>query len=107
MIKVNVLLEKTGSSHPIKSLVVDGHAGSGPKGHDLVCAGVSAILIGGINALEEGQSAYDIEVKEGHVSIVNKNYDEKLNRIIHVILIQLKTIASSYPNHIKITENYN
>ena len=42
MILVNVRKDK----EEILELVVTGHAGQAPKGEDLVCAGVSSILVG-------------------------------------------------------------
>ena len=80
------------------SLEVKGHAGSGPYGHDLVCAAVSGILLGGLNNLKDGDQNYKSEVKEGHV------YLGALTEVSAHDYIFLETIgklfqgvASSYP----------
>ena len=36
-----------------QSIVIEGHANSASKGEDLVCAGVSSIGVGVLNALDE------------------------------------------------------
>ena len=48
MIKVLIKLEEK----KFKSLEINGHANSAPHGEDLVCAGVSSVLTGGLNNLE-------------------------------------------------------
>ena len=110
MIKVTVLFDShVGNHYPIDSIVVNGHAGSGPYGHDLACAAVSAITFGGLNALESGQNSYDVKIQEGHFEIKLKpGYDssENSNEVLHVVLTQLKTIAKSYPELVKVTEKF-
>src|SRR5690625_7449104 len=49
----------------ISSFQVSGHANSGPYGYDLVCAGVSAITFGSINAI--------LALCEKHLSIDQAN----------------------------------
>lgn len=50
MVKVKVVRHP---NHQIKEIELSGHADSGPKGHDLVCAAISAVTIGAINSVEE------------------------------------------------------
>lgn len=84
-----------------KYLNVSGHAQSAPKGKDLVCAGVSAIVVGGLNNLNH--SDYDITVTEGYVELTSKNEITSHDEIvIQTMLTQLETIAESYPKNIKI-----
>ena len=45
MIRVKVTYQK----EIVTSLTVSGHANSGEYGKDLVCAGVSAVVVGGLN----------------------------------------------------------
>ena len=56
MIKVNIEKNKT----KIISLTISGHSNYDEKGKDIVCAGVSAIVVGGLNSLliEEKTAIY-------------------------------------------------
>ena len=46
---IKVIIEKNDSI--ISVLEVSGHSNYDEKGKDIVCAGVSAIIVGGLNAL--------------------------------------------------------
>ena len=100
MIKVEINYKGNG----LDSLRVKGHANSGPYGHDLVCAAVSAVTIGALNALEQ-EDAYDIDIDEGDVKLVaNKPIEEHDMTVIETLIIQLKTIETSYKGTIDIKE---
>ena len=91
----------------ISELEVKGHSHFAPKGSDIVCAGVSAIVVGGINAiisLVENQKV-DYEVKDGYVKLNNLDNIEVQN-ILKVLIVQLKSVEDSYSKHIKIVESY-
>ena len=91
----------------ISELEVKGHSNFAPKGRDIVCAGVSAIVVGGINAiisLVENQKV-DYEVKDGYVKLNNLDNIEVQN-ILKVLIVQLKSVEDSYSKHIKIVESY-
>ena len=100
MIKINI--EKNNTK--IVSLVVSGHSNYDEKGKDIVCAGVSAIVVGGINALyNENKAAIEFECKDGYSSILVKNIDnDNIQKILDVITTQLYTIEESYPKFVKI-----
>lgn len=102
MIKVNI--EKNNTK--IISLQVSGHSNYDEKGRDIVCAGVSAIVVGGLNALlNENKSAIDYECKEGYSSVCVKDIgNDNIQKILDVITTQLYTIEESYPKFIKIQE---
>ena len=100
---IKVVIEKNNSK--IVSLEVSGHSNYDTKGKDIVCAGVSAIVVGGINALvNENKKAIDYECKEGYAKVVVKNIDNNINMILDVITTQLYTVEESYPKFIKIIE---
>jgi uncharacterized protein YsxB (DUF464 family) len=102
MIKVNI--EKNNTK--IISLEVSGHSNYDEKGRDIVCAGVSAIVVGGLNALlNEKKTAIEYECKEGYSRVFVKNIDnDNIQKILDVITTQLYTIEESYPKFIKIIE---
>ena len=98
MIKITYAKTKKG----IKHLVVIGHANSNDYGKDVICAGVSAIVIGGANALKVSKKS-KIKIEEGYAEIkLDPNEVEKNKQKFEVILIQLKSIAESYPKKVKI-----
>ena len=102
MIKVNI--EKNNAK--IVSLEVSGHSNYDEKGKDIVCAGVSAIVVGGINALlNESKKAIDYKCKDGYAYVFVKEVDNvNIIMILDVITTQLYTIEESYPKFIKIIE---
>ncbi len=102
MISVNVSF--MGSD--VQKLTVSGHANYDQYGKDIVCAGVSAIVTGGINALMECERK-NVEVinKKNELGINVINNNEKIQIILTTILIQLQTIEKSYKEYIKIKEN--
>ena len=82
---------------------ISGHANSGPHGHDLVCAGVSSITTGALNALQQPQN-FTITNEEGLLELTSNN---PLSDHDHIVLFtmrrQLETIATAHPRSIKIT----
>ena len=48
MITVDVALNSEGQ---VTDVIMDGHADHGDYGHDIVCAGASAVLFGSVNAI--------------------------------------------------------
>ena len=102
MIKVNIEKNKT----KIVSIEVSGHSNYDEKGKDIVCAGVSAIVVGGLNALlNEDKKAIDYKCKDGYAYVFVKDIDNNnINMILDVITTQLYTIEESYPKFIKIIE---
>ena len=100
---IKVVIEKNNSK--IVSFEVSGHSNYDEKGRDIVCAGVSAIVVGGINALvNENKKAIEYECKEGYAKVLVKNIDSNIEMILDVITTQLYTVEESYPKFIKIIE---
>lgn len=83
----------------VKSLEISGHAGYGAKGQDIVCAAVSAVSQGGLNALEHPEN-HLVEVRPGHFRFVRKEalttHDQT---VLEVIIVQIESIAISYPEY--------
>jgi uncharacterized protein len=49
---IKVTIERNDNKH-VMAFTMEGHAESGPHGHDLVCAAASALSFGSINAVAE------------------------------------------------------
>ena len=86
----------------IRSIVISGHSGSADKGEDLICAAVSSIGTGTLNALDElVPDTCELELNEIiEIRVIQDSRDVQL--ILNTMLIQLKTIAEEYPKNLEI-----
>src|SRR5690625_3019440 len=94
----------------ISSFELAGHAESGPYGYDLVCAAVSAVSIGTVNAAAViGET--DLEVTQGneggYLSVripdfLPNDKMEKIQLLFEGMIISLKSIEAEYNKFIKI-----
>lgn len=80
-----------------------GHALYDNKGKDIVCSAVSAIMFGGLNALNE--KTIKTCIKKGYVKVdlVDENDAESLI-ILKTMLVQLMTIADNYKKFVSISK---
>ncbi len=100
MIQVTVRFQEKEISY----LHISGHAKSNEYGKDLVCAGVSAVVFGALNAIEDVDS-FTISIEEDSVEIARKKEGNAHDAIVlEVLLRQLQTIEESYAKYIKITK---
>lgn len=100
MVKVNV----NSKDGIIVRVNVYDHAGYAESGQDLVCAAVSSITFGMMNALEElvpGSCNY--EINEASVIIKHDTFNEVANHLLESMIIQLLTIEENYQSYIHIT----
>ncbi len=92
----------------IRKVSVTGHAESGPKGHDLICAAVSSIATGALNALVEMQNEnVSLTYREGEDALIEINVlesNETLENLLCFLVYQLKTVEDSHPKNIRIKE---
>ncbi|MCP3025545.1 ribosomal-processing cysteine protease Prp [Halobacillus sp. A5] len=95
----------------INGFEITGHAESGPYGHDLVCAAVSAVSFGAVNSLI---SLCDIEPditqggEGGYLQVklprhLNEEVFNKAQLLLEGMLVSLQTIENDYHEYIKIT----
>ena len=86
-------------------MTVTGHAYSGDPGYDLVCAGVSSILTGALNAFDEMDDSVNLTLtKEPLIQIDIQTPSELNQKLFEFVLIQLKTVEMAHPQHIEIHE---
>ncbi len=87
----------------IVGCTITGHANAAKKGEDLVCAGVSAISVGTLNALvSECEDTIVETMNEGFVDIQVQHIQNNQQMILKTMIIQLETIQAAHPNYIKI-----
>lgn len=85
------------------AITIEGHSNYAEKGSDIVCAGVSAIGVGGLNALltmTNPKPRY--EMNDGYLYIEFLS-SQSAQIIAQVMEIQLKSIEENYKKYIKIT----
>jgi len=96
----------------IQSIELSGHAESGPYGYDLVCAGVSAVSIGAVNAVME-LSEIDLKVEQGgkggylmiaFPELLCNIEMEKAQLLFEGMLVSLISIENEYGEFIRIND---
>lgn len=89
-------------------VTVEGHAGSGPEGHDLVCASVSSLaltLAGNVAYMKTQDAVYGeiIKLEEGNAEIQctpYRRYRDSVEQIYRAICVGFELLATKYPENI-------
>jgi len=106
MIKVRIVRDD--KSNRIVSFAVEGHANYAEHGMDIVCAGVSAVSVGTVNAVEALAGVeLPAKMKDGWLSsriplLDQPELDQKVQLLLESMVVMLDTIAQSYGNYVKI-----
>lgn len=94
----------------ITAFEISGHANSGPYGYDLVCAAVSAVSFGAVNAVFE-LCQIDLEVDQvgegGYLYVklpdtVSTERKQRAQLIFEAMVVSLQTIEREYNEFIQI-----
>lgn len=94
MIKVNISKNK---------IEIHGHAMYDDFGKDIVCAGVSSIVITSINAILTFNKDYlNYESNKDNFIIYINNHNEIVDNLINNMINMLQQIQEDYPKNIKI-----
>ncbi|WP_434324063.1 ribosomal-processing cysteine protease Prp [Mycoplasma capricolum subsp. capricolum] len=93
-------------NNKIIKLQMQGHANSAEYGKDLVCAGLTAIISGALNAIDNYyKNDVDIEVLENKITIfVKKEDNQNLQLMLNMLKIQLQTITIQYKKNTRLKE---
>ena len=90
---------------------VKGHSGSAPKGKDIVCAAVSAIVQTALIGIDEVADIHDAySISDGFIKcVLPENADaegfSKAQTIIRVMHLGLQSIAQQYHDFVRIKED--
>lgn len=91
----------------IRSINVSGHADSAEYGQDLVCAGMSAVVTGAFNAVDEMfpdfcrlSIAGQMKAKETSLKVIESKDCEALQQVLCFFVLQLQTLAEANPAYI-------
>ena len=89
-------------------VTIEGHAGAGPEGHDLVCSAVSVLaltLAGNITYMEAQEAVHGVIIKldEGNAEIQctpYRRYKDSVQQILRSICVGFELLATKYPDNI-------
>lgn len=82
-------------------ITVDGHAGYAEAGHDIVCAGVSALTQTLAASLEEFTNDRITHVQhDGHMRLDYKNLSEQGQLLVDSFFMGICGIANAYPEYL-------
>lgn len=81
-------------------VTVQGHADYAPRGEDIVCAAVSALVYALIGALEEDGLIRELVVRPGFVTVAARKEDKAFD----VVRCGIAQIAARYPQCVKVRE---
>ena len=84
------------------SLEVSGHAEYDESGKDLICASVSSIMFGLMNALDALHEDVEIKQLTNTITIINHSNSNNVQDYLELTMMQLKTIEESYGDFIKV-----
>jgi uncharacterized protein YsxB (DUF464 family) len=89
-------------------VTVEGHAGAGPEGHDLVCAAVSALavtLAANVSYMEAQEAVHGViaKLEEGNAEIQctpYRRYKDSVQQVFRSICVGFELLATKYPENI-------
>jgi len=90
----------------------EGHALFAESGNDIVCAGVSAVTVGTVNAAEAVVGvSLKTRMEPGllHVSVPDdlpESTEEHLQMLLESLVVMLQTIERSYGTYIRLSEQF-
>lgn len=107
MISVSVMRD---DNNDITGFKVSGHAGYAKAGYDIVCAGVSAVTVGTVNAIEAlTGTVMDADMKDGFLSAalpegIGDVQTEQVQLLLASMVVMLQSIEGSYGQYIEIQD---
>lgn len=102
MIEVSILKDRVGEYLLIR---LEGHAGAGEEGHDLICAGASCCFEGAVHALKNQEKNILETHRKGLGEIkVNGPISAYDHTVLEVLEAQLCFLGSSNKDYISIKE---
>jgi len=107
-----VTVEIERSNGRIVSFTLSGHANSGPYGHDLVCAGVSAVAIGTENAVEKlcGVRLISEQGRDGGFlrctvpGNLGEQTEHEIQLLLEAMVVSVEAIVSEYGQYIQLID---
>ena len=101
---IKVLITRSAQSDQITSFEVSGHAGYAEPGKDIVCAAVSTVTVGTVNAICEVTGIQMIaEMRDGYLSAsfpndTNAEALKDAQLLLKGMLVMIQSIQGAYGN---------
>jgi len=106
---ITVTIERGGAGR-IRKFSVSGHAGFDDPGKDIVCAGVSAVTVGAVNAIEKLTGLVPkTRMRGGWLSATltecgDAERDSRAQWLLEGMVVSLETIADAYAKYVQIQD---
>ncbi|MBW5447871.1 ribosomal-processing cysteine protease Prp [Cohnella sp. CFH 77786] len=106
---ITVTIER-GEDGRIRRFSVSGHAGYDVPGQDIVCAGVSAVTVGAVNAIEQLTGLVPkAKMRGGWLTAEapqggDPELESRAQLLLEGMLVSLQTIADEYGKYVQIQE---
>ncbi len=109
MITIEILYKKV----RISQVTVKGHANYAEYGKDIVCAAVSAVTIGTVNAIEQLLNvSLLVEKNEKHggllawqvPEVTDERIADKMELLLNAFVLTIKSIRDEYKEHLQVRE---
>jgi len=107
---IRVTIERNAHDRSIGGFMIEGHALFANPGNDIVCAGVSAVSVGTVNAIE-ALSGVELQTRmeSGLLqAVVPRTADESKRADVQLLLesmvVMLETIRQSYGKHVSVQD---
>ncbi|MCM3630097.1 ribosomal-processing cysteine protease Prp [Paenibacillus glycanilyticus] len=107
---ITVTVERRAADRRIVSFAISGHAKYADRGKDIICAGVSAVSVGTVNAIEAlSNVVLPASMKNGWLSSdipeqPDKETDDKVQLLLESMVVMLGTISKTYGKYVVIHE---
>ncbi len=108
---INARIYRDPATGFISSFLIEGHAEFAEQGHDLVCAGISAITVGTVNAIEALLGIIlNSRMKDGFLQaevpdVLHEDKADKLQILLEAMVVMLQTIEATYGSYIKVKQS--
>ncbi|MDB4867460.1 MAG: ribosomal-processing cysteine protease Prp [Cohnella sp.] len=106
---ITITIERSEAGR-IRRFSVSGHAKYKDSGRDIVCAGVSAVTVGAVNAIEKLTGLVpEAEMRGGWLTAeapLNEdgNFEEQAQLLLEGMVAALESIADEYTKYVQIKE---
>ncbi|MEX2461506.1 MAG: ribosomal-processing cysteine protease Prp [Paenibacillaceae bacterium] len=108
---ISVTIERLPLNDHIRSFKVKGHAMFADPGQDIVCAGVSAVTVGTVNAIETLLGfELQAQMKDGFLQAeapegLDSLKQDKLQLLLESMVIMLQSIENTYGDYIQVKQS--
>jgi Predicted ribosomal protein len=109
---ITITIVRRPSDRRIVSFAAEGHANYAKRGEDIVCAGVSAVTVGTVNAIETLTGIrLPYSMRNGWLQSAIPETgapaaDDKVQLLLESMVVMLDTIQQSYGKYVVVRETY-